>query len=268
MADFVSRVTQAAENFSRLCVGIDPSDSELSLWGLPDSAAGAKDFGLQLVDAASGRVGFIKPQVGFFERFGSSGIQALEEVLAEARAAGLFVIADAKRGDIGSTMLGYAQAWFGDDSPLRSDALTVSGYLGPDSLAEVADYAFDVQGGLFVLCATSNPEAGQLQKAKSGARTVSGVVLDAARASKHKNIGLVIGATQDLVEFGIEEIQDVDCGVPILAPGFGFQGARLSEIENIFGASAHRVIASMSRGLTALGPSKLKEQIEKAKAEL
>jgi orotidine-5'-phosphate decarboxylase len=215
-----------------------------------------------------GRIGLVKPQIGFFERFGSAGFLALEEILAEARAAGLFVIADAKRGDIGSTMHGYAQAWFGDDSPLRSDALTVSGYLGPDSLQDMLEHASDVQGGLFVLCATSNPEAKQLQTATSGAKTVARLVLESAQKIEQRNLGVVIGATQSLEDFGIGSLLTSDCEVPILAPGFGAQGARLGELKQKFGASSSRVIASMSRGLTSGGPDRLKEAIEQAKAEL
>jgi len=92
----------------------------------------------------------LKPQVAFFERFGGAGLSALEEVLQAARDADFVVIADAKRGDVGSTMLGYAQAFFGDDSPLRCDALTVSPYLGPTSLAETLGYAEEVGARLFV----------------------------------------------------------------------------------------------------------------------
>lgn len=268
MTNFAQRLSQITQEHSQLCLGIDPSQSELSEWSLPDTAAGAREFGLRCVDAAVGRIGLVKPQIGFFERFGSAGFLALEEILAEARAAGLFVIADAKRGDIGSTMHGYAQAWFGDDSPLRSDALTVSGYLGPDSLQDMLEHASDVQGGLFVLCATSNPEAKQLQTATSGAKTVARLVLESAQKIEQRNLGVVIGATQSLEDFGIGSLLTSDCEVPILAPGFGAQGARLGELKQKFGASSSRVIASMSRGLTSGGPDRLKEAIEQAKAEL
>lgn len=266
--NFRKRLDEVIAEHSRLCLGIDPSESELIEWDLPDSAAGAREFGMRCIDAAAGRLGIIKPQIGFFERFGSAGFLALEQILDQARSAGLMVIADAKRGDIGNTMLGYAQAWFGDDSPLRSDALTVSGYLGPDSLGEMLEYASDVQGGLFVLCATSNPEAKQLQTARTGNKTVSKLVLEAAQRAPERNFGLVIGATQNLSDFGLEAILATDCEVPILAPGFGAQGAKLSDLKEKFGASSNRVIASMSRGLTSKGPEMLKDAIERAKAEL
>jgi orotidine-5'-phosphate decarboxylase len=268
VAKFSVRLSEAMAKFSPICIGIDPSESELDNWDLPDTAAGAREFGLRIIDSAQGKLGIIKPQVGFFERFGSLGYQTLEEIIREARDAGFIVIADAKRGDIGSTMLGYASAWFGDDSPLRSDALTVSGYLGPESLRETLNYAQDVEGGLFILAATSNPEAAQLQKALIGGRTVARNVIDAAQEIGKGEMGVVIGATQNLTDFGIGNIRETDVGIPILAPGFGAQGARLEDLSTTFGASSHRVIASMSRELTKSGPEQVSNLIEKAKAKL
>lgn len=268
VAKFSIRLSQAMAEFSPICIGIDPSESELDNWELPDSAAGAREYGLRIIDSAQGKLGIIKPQVGFFERFGSLGYQTLEEIIREAKDAGFIVIADAKRGDIGSTMLGYASAWFGDDSPLRSDALTVSGYLGPESLRETLNYAQDVEGGLFILAATSNPEAAQLQQAMIQGSTVASSVLKAAKEIGQGEMGVVIGATQKLSDFGIDGITKEDVGLPILAPGFGAQGARLEDLAATFGASAHRVVASMSRELTKNGPEQIANLIDKAKAKL
>jgi orotidine-5'-phosphate decarboxylase len=268
VAKFSVRLSEAMANLSPICIGIDPSESELDNWELPDTAAGAREYGLRIIDSAQGKLGIIKPQVGFFERFGSLGYQTLEEIIREARDAGFIVIADAKRGDIGSTMLGYASAWFGDDSPLRSDALTVSGYLGPESLRETLNYAQDVEGGLFILAATSNPEASQLQQALISGKTVASSVVAAAKEIGQGEMGVVIGATQKLSDFGIEGIREADVGIPILAPGFGAQGARLEDLSAHFGASSHRVIASMSRELTKSGPEQISNLIAKAKAKL
>jgi orotidine-5'-phosphate decarboxylase len=165
-------------------------------------------------------------------------------------------------------MLGYASAWFGDDSPLRSDALTVSGYLGPESLRETLNYAQDVQGGLFILAATSNPEAAQLQQALIGGRTVAANVIDSARDIGQGEMGVVIGATQNFAEFGIQQLTQQDIGIPILAPGFGAQGARLEDLKDTFGASSHRVIAAMSREFTKHGPEQVGNLIDKTKAKL
>jgi orotidine-5'-phosphate decarboxylase len=267
VASFGKRL-EAAMQISQLCVGIDPSESELLETGLPDNAAGARDYSLRLVDAAAGRVGIIKPQVAYFERFGSLGFAALEEVYTQARAAGLMILSDAKRGDIGSTLVGYAQAWFGDDSPLRSDALTVSPYLGPGSLQELMSYAKDINAGIFMLAATSNVEAKQLQTATLESKTVSELVVEGAREIGGGDAGVVIGATQDLSAFGLGWIKTMDIGIPILAPGFGFQGAKLSELKDIFGISAPRVLANVSRAITQAGPANLVNQIDKAKLEL
>ncbi|WP_261376276.1 orotidine-5'-phosphate decarboxylase, partial [Isoptericola variabilis] len=100
-----------------LCVGIDPHAALLAAWGLADDAAGVREFGLRVVEALAGRVAALKPQAAFFERHGSRGVAALEDVLAAARAAGVLTIVDAKRGDIGSTMAGYADAFLADGSP-------------------------------------------------------------------------------------------------------------------------------------------------------
>src|SRR5206468_1278620 len=112
-----------------LCVGIDPHPQLLRAWDLSEDAAGVAKFADICVAAFAGRVAIVKPQVAFFEAYGSAGIGALELTLSELRDAGTLVLADAKRGDIGSTMAAYAQAWLAD-GPLGCDALTVSPYLG------------------------------------------------------------------------------------------------------------------------------------------
>ena len=114
---FGDRVRAALGEFGPLCVGIDPHPHLLADWGLDASSAGAREFGLRVVDAAAGRVGIVKPQISFFERYGAAGFIALEQVMAVAREAGLIVIADAKRGDIGTTMDAYAQAWLTPGAP-------------------------------------------------------------------------------------------------------------------------------------------------------
>jgi orotidine-5'-phosphate decarboxylase len=268
MPSFAERLKSRFQDYGQLCIGIDPSQPVLTDWGLPDTAEGARDFGYAIISAAEGRVGLIKPQVAFFERFGSSGIFALEEVLVAAREVDLIIIADAKRGDVGSSMQGYAQAWFGDDSPLRSDALTVSPYLGPSSLAEIVESARDVEAGIFVLAATSNPEAAEIQIAKRGNQTVAAKVLRGVAELSKGDVGVVIGATQELESFGIGQIKSVDIVVPILSPGFGTQGAQLSDLAGLFGASSSRVICSVSRALYSAGPKGIVRLIEDMKVQL
>lgn len=268
MHSFAERLLAIRSSVGALCVGIDPSEEVLADWGIPDTAEGARDFGYAIISACEGRVGIVKPQVAFFERFGSTGYVALEEVLAAAREANLLIITDAKRGDIGTTMLGYAQAWFGDDSPLRSDALTVSPYLGPTSLSETIEIARDIQGGVFILAATSNVEAEEIQKAKTGNQSVAARVLRAAVELSSGDVGVVIGATQDLEKFGVASIREQKTAIPILAPGFGYQGAKISGIKDMFGESADFVIPSVSRAIYEAGLGGAVRMIEDLRSQL
>ncbi|HWE69046.1 MAG TPA: orotidine-5'-phosphate decarboxylase, partial [Acidimicrobiales bacterium] len=115
---FGARVAAAIDKTGPLCAGIDPSESLLRAWGLGDDAAGLREFGARCIDAFAGVVPVVKPQVAFFERFGAAGIAALETLIRDAQEAGLLVIADAKRGDIGSTMEAYASTWLDPRNPL------------------------------------------------------------------------------------------------------------------------------------------------------
>ncbi|WP_240644040.1 orotidine-5'-phosphate decarboxylase [Antribacter gilvus] len=249
-----------------LCVGIDPHASLLAEWGLPDTAAGVRDFSLRVVDALGGRVAAFKPQAAFFERHGSAGVAVLEDVLAASRAAGTLTIVDAKRGDIGSTMAAYADAFLRDGSPLAGDALTVSPYLGFGSLAPAAEAAAATGRGLFVLCLTSNKEGFEVQHARTlpddvtgrpGASVASALAAQAAvlnaGAEPFGSVGLVVGAT---VGAAVRETGTdlVAVNGPLLAPGVGAQGAGARELADVFGDARRAVLASSSRGVLAAGP--------------
>jgi orotidine-5'-phosphate decarboxylase len=264
---FTGRVQRVIAERGRLCVGIDPHESLLHAWGLPATASGAREFGLRVVDAAAGRVGFVKPQVAFFERYGATGYGALESVLAAARHAGLVVIADAKRGDVGTTVDAYGEAWLTPGSPLEADALTVVAYQGLGSLEGVIARAQAAGKGLFVLTATSNPEASLTQRAaRADGRTVaSGLVAD-IRAQGGSSLGVVVGATIDVADYGIA-LSDL-VGVPILAPGFGAQGAELAQLSDLFGPAAPNTIANVSRSVLGGGPDGLASAIEQANEEV
>jgi orotidine-5'-phosphate decarboxylase len=265
---FGDRVREALAGFGPLCVGIDPHEQLLSAWGLEASAAGAREFGLRVVDAAAGRVGIVKPQVSFFERYGSAGFAALEDVLAAARTAGLIVIADAKRGDIGSTMDAYAQAWLTPGSPLESDAMTANPFLGVRALEGAFELAERAGKGVFVLAATSNPDAFPSQRATlTDGRTVSASIVAEVSArntartpdASWASIGLVIGSTVDWTDAGLDAVAPP---TPILAPGFGHQGAGPADLHRRFGPSAPLVIASESRSLLSAGPAGLAQAID------
>lgn len=253
---FGERLRAAFDTGGHLCVGIDPHAFLLKEWNLLDDAAGLREFGLRVVDAASTRAAIVKPQVAFFERHGSAGFAALEEVLGAARAAGLLVIADAKRGDIGSTFDGYAEAWLAPGSPLEADALTVSPYLGIGSMDGPRAFAAQHGKGLFVLAATSNPEALTLQTARlaNGSTVAAGIVEEVSKWNSADtglgSTGLVLGATLDLSDFGIADLGNT----PVLAPGFGHQGAHIGELRSLYGAAANNVLVSASRSILAAGP--------------
>jgi len=265
---FGDRVRDAIAHLGPLCVGIDPHEHLLAEWGLPATAASAREFGLRVVDAAAGRVGIVKPQVSFFERYGSPGFSALEQVMAAARAAGLIVIADAKRGDIGTTMDAYAEAWLRTGSPLEADAMTVNPFLGIGTLEGTFRLAEEAGKGVFVLAATSNPDAFTGQRARlDDGRTVSARIVaevsarnaQSTAAGSWGSLGFVIGSTVDWADAGLTAI---DPPAPILGPGFGHQGAGPADLSTRYGAAAPFVIASESRSLLTTGPARLADAIE------
>ncbi|MFT4158329.1 MAG: orotidine-5'-phosphate decarboxylase [Microbacterium sp.] len=272
-AGFGERIRTALNAHGPLCVGIDPHPSLLDLWGLSADASGVREFGLRTVDAAAGRVGMVKPQVSFFETLGSAGFAALEDVMAAARSAGLIVIADAKRGDIGTTMDAYAAAWLTPGSALEADALTVNPFLGVGSLDGAFELAARSRKGLFVLASTSNPEAVGLQRSVTprGASVSAAIIGEVSARNKSSSaegewgdFGFVIGATVDWADAGIAEFTPI---APILAPGFGAQGAEPEDLRARFGAMSAAVIASESRSILSAGPDGLSVAIDARVAE-
>jgi orotidine-5'-phosphate decarboxylase len=258
-AAFGARLAAAMDDHGPLCVGIDPHAALLDAWGLADDAAGVRELGLRVVEALGGRVAALKPQAAFFERHGSRGMAALEDVIAAARAAGTLTIVDAKRGDIGSTMAGYADAFLADGSPLAGDAVTLSPYLGFGSLAPAADLAAATGRGIFVLCLTSNSEGHEVQHAvgPDGVSVAASIAAQAAvlnaGARPLGSVGLVVGATVgNAVRATGTDLEAV--GGPLLAPGVGAQGAGERELAAVFGAARRQVLASSSRGVLAAGP--------------
>ncbi|MFD8913858.1 orotidine-5'-phosphate decarboxylase [Streptomyces sp. NPDC059575] len=252
---FGARLRRAMDERGPLCVGIDPHASLLAEWGLNDDVSGLERFSRTVVEAVADRVAVIKPQMAFFERFGSRGVAVLERVVEETRAAGALVVMDAKRGDIGSTMAGYAEAFLRKDAPLFSDALTVSPYLGYGSLAPAVELARETGTGLFVLALTSNPEGPEVQHAvRADGRTVAATVLAhlaAANAGEAPlgSFGAVVGATVgDLSSY------DLDINGPLLAPGVGAQGATPADLPRVFGSAVRNVVPNVSRGVLRHGP--------------
>lgn len=274
MASFGERLASVFRSSGHLCVGIDPHPYLLREWDLPDSGSGLREFGLRVVESAAGQVGIVKPQVAFFERHGSAGYSALEAILAAARGAGLLTIADAKRGDVGTSVEAYAQSWLTPGAPLEADALTVSAFQGVGSLSAPMLLAGEHNKGLFVLAATSNPESFATQTAIVGSgeyatRTVAASIVaevNKSNVSPLGSVGVVIGATVTLSDFGLS---DVDLATtPILAPGFGFQGAAFDSLRSTYGSAASNAIVSSSRGILAAGPASLRESLAGQAAQL
>jgi orotidine-5'-phosphate decarboxylase len=267
---FGQRLKDSFSAKGQLCVGLDPSAEQLQKWGIDYSATGAEKFCNLIIDASQNRVGILKPQVSFFEQFGPEGFVSLQRILDRANNEGFLVIADAKRGDIGSTMDGYAKAWIESEAPFRADAITVSPYLGPDSLTSFCSIATANEKGVFVLAATSNPEARASQSASvEGGESVAGNVVSFASSVNQEgfgSVGVVLGAQTDLPGMGID-ITDL-ASIPILAPGFGAQGAKLTDATELFGTLSSNVIFSVSRSVAGDNLVGLQDRVQSAVDEL
>ncbi|GIE82733.1 orotidine 5'-phosphate decarboxylase [Actinoplanes philippinensis] len=255
METFGERLHAAVAERGPLCVGIDPHASLLARWGLPDDISGLERFARTVVDALADRVAVLKPQSAFFERFGSRGVAVLESTIRQSREAGALVLLDVKRGDIGSTMAAYADAYLNPASTLCADAITVSPYLGVGSLQPAFDSAAAHGGGVFVLALTSNPEGPTVQHAVgAGGKTVAQTVIDEisqvnAGVQPLGSLGLVVGATIGETGHDLSKING-----PLLAPGLGAQGGTPDDLRAVFGESLHNVLPSYSREVLAAGP--------------
>jgi orotidine-5'-phosphate decarboxylase len=252
---FGKRLAAALDARGSLCVGIDPHAALLEAWELTDDADGLARFADTCVAAFADRAAMVKPQSAFFERFGSLGIAVLERTVAATREAGALVLLDVKRGDIGSTMAAYAEAYLDPSAPLASDAITVSPYLGVGSLQPVFDLVDSHAVGAFVLAATSNPEALQLQHAStSTSSTVAQTVVDEiaernAGADPLGSLGVVVGATVAPGTVDVSALRG-----PILAPGVGAQGGTADDVRRIFGPAMPDVVPAVSREVLRHGP--------------
>ena len=266
---FGARLRAALDARGPLCAGIDPHAGLLQAWGLPDTVAGLETFALTAAEALAPAVAAVKPQSAFFERFGSRGIAVLEQTIRACREAGALVVLDVKRGDIGSTAQGYADAYLDPASPIAADAITASPYLGFGSLSPMLDTARKHAAGVFVLALTSNPEGPQLQHATAAdGRSVAATVLDSLReangdASPLGSFGAVVGATIGGVDV------DLDINGPLLVPGIGAQGGTADDVRRIFDGVLDAVLPSSSREILVAGPDRaaLRTAAERVTAE-
>ncbi|MHA6511796.1 orotidine-5'-phosphate decarboxylase [Tessaracoccus sp. Z1128] len=257
---YASRLSAITAERGRLCVGIDPMPSVLHAWGLPADLTGLERCARGIVATLGQRVAVFKPQSAFFEAFGSRGLAVLERVLDDIRQAGALSILDVKRGDIGSSMAGYAAAFLGDDAPTRADAITLSPYLGVGALQPAIDAAAAGGHGLYVLARTSNPEGAAIQLARSGHVSVAQHVVDTIAELNPRAdhaVGLVVGGTHadlgcDLARFNAS----------ILVPGIGAQGGTIDGLRATFGDALGHVLPTASREVIGAGESALQDRLE------
>jgi orotidine-5'-phosphate decarboxylase len=261
MADpFAARFAAARARFGPLVWGLDPSGELLDTWGLGDSPDGLDRFADIMLDAAVGTVGLVKPQSAFYERHGWRGIRTLQRLVADARAAGLLVILDVKRGDVGTTNEAYAEAFLGAGAPLEADAVTVHPYLGLGAMNAFVSRARDAGACLLVVTRSSNPEGRAIQAARGpgGQFLVEETLLrdigalNAALAPGGIGpVGAVVGPAPPEPPLDLPAAHAL-----FLAPGLGAQGATCADVARTFAACPDRVMPSASRSLLSAGPDR------------
>ncbi len=257
MQSFADRFRAVQARFGPLVWGLDPSSEVLADWGLGDNPDGLDRFVDIVVGVASETVGLVKPQSAFYERHGWRGIRSLTRLCAEARAAGLLVILDAKRGDVGSTNDAYAEAYLGKDAPIEVDALTVHPYLGLAAMGAFVHRAYEAGSCLLVVTRSSNHEGRDIQaaEAKFGVPVEVDLLHQIGQLNAELAPGRIgpVGAVIGPREWG-EPLDLISPNAVYLAPGVGAQGVKVDDVAQVFAACPDRVMPSASRSLLAHGP--------------
>jgi orotidine-5'-phosphate decarboxylase len=273
-APFARRFAAVRAAQGPLVFGLDPSADLLDAWGLGDSADGLDRFADIVLEAAVGAVGLVKPQSAFYERHGWRGVRTLQRLVASAREAGLLVILDIKRGDVGSTNDAYAEAYLGTDAPLAADAITVHPYLGVAAMGTFVSRAAESGSCLLVVTRSSNPEGRPMQAAVVAGGSVRSVEQELLLQIGGLNarlapggigpVGAVIGPTHMTPQL---DLAAANC--LFLAPGVGTQGAMPADVATVFAACPDRVMPSASRSLLSAGPqvSRLRDGVSALAAE-
>ncbi len=260
---FADRLANAVRRLrTPVCVGLDPRWKQLPdplrrhIARSPSAVADAyKKFCCGVIDVVAPLVPVVKVQAAFFEELGPDGMVAMGQTIAYAREHGLLVILDGKRNDIGSTAEAYARAYLGaDQNPWGTDALTVSPYLGDDSLAPFVDTARERGGGVFVLVKTSNPGGRMLQDlVADGQRLYRRVGEHVERLAVETTgnwgygcVGAVVGAT---FPDQLAELREAMPHAWFLVPGFGSQGGTAADVAAAFDARGLGAIVNNSRGI-------------------
>ena len=256
-APFAVRAQSALAAHGPLVFGLDPSGAVLEAWGVGDTPDGLDRFVDIVVEALPGVVGMVKPQSAFYERHGWRGIASLARLMGTCREAGLLVLLDAKRGDVGSTNEAYAEAYLGPDAALAADALTITPYLGLGAMAPLLDRAAACGAGIFVVTRSSNPEGRPLQQARlPDGDTVEQALVDDIAALNRRfvpsglgPVGAVFGPTHGPPAFDLAAMNGL-----FLAPGIGAQGATPADVAACFASCPDRVLPAASRSLLDAGP--------------
>ena len=267
---FGVRLATARADSGLLCVGIDPHASELASWSLPDSAAGAREYALRMIEAVAGRVAVVKPQSAFFERHGAAGVAVLEDVLAAARDVDLLVLLDVKRGDIGSTTAAYAQAYLDVSSPLAADAITVSPFLGVGALEPVFTTAAANGAGVFVLAMTSNPEGRLVTGRDDSSAGRDGGGARARRAAGVQPVSPGARSVRWSERRSARRRRTCRSGGRCSLRGSVRRARGSRDLPAVFGAAMPDVLPSASRSVSQAGPDvgELRSVVARYEAEL
>lgn len=263
MSHFADRLADAVrEKGNPVLVGLDPRAAQIPDALKPDDenpeaiAAAFTQFCKGVIDTVAPLVPAVKPQAAFFEQYGAPGFAALQETVDYAKAKGLIVLLDGKRNDIGSTATAYAQGLIGGTkgSPMNADALTVSPYLGDDSLLPFVETCKEREAGIFVLVKTSNPGGGMFQDLVADGKPIYRHVaeyveqrsVDTLGSGNYGLVGAVVGATYPEQ---LAELRETMSHVWILIPGFGSQGGTAADVAAGFDADGLGAIVNNSRGI-------------------
>lgn len=260
IADII--ITESKKKNSVLVVGLDPNLNFFPNFLIRDHLseslskveAAIYHFNQIVIDAVVDNVVAVKPQLAYYERYGSYGIRTLEKTIRYAKSKGLVVINDAKRGDIGSTSDAYANAFLGN-SPLAADMVTVNPLLGSDAYKPFIKKAQENGRGLFLLLKTSNPSSKEIQdlKLQDGsllymtiANHIKNISIGTLGESNYSFIGAVVGATFPAEAIRLRKILP---NTIFLVPGFGVQGGKAADMRNFFDTNGNGALISSSRGI-------------------
>ncbi|HXQ60795.1 MAG TPA: orotidine-5'-phosphate decarboxylase [Acidimicrobiales bacterium] len=255
---FADRALVAIEEYGPFVLGLDPSGGLLVEWGLGDTPDGLERFVDIVVEATVGTVGVVKPQAAFYERHGWRGIRSLARLVEACRGAGVLVLLDAKRGDVGSTNEAYAEAYLGPQAGIPVDAITVTPYLGLAAMQPILDRAVANGAGVFIVTRSSNSEGRSIQGARHPSTTtvehqlVVDIATENGRVAPGRigPVGAVFGPTHGPpTEFDLSSMNGL-----FLAPGVGAQGATPADVAACFASCPGRVLPSASRSLLNTGP--------------